>query len=451
MRIRSELGGLAIAGALALAQTGCGQAEGEQRPQWLVSVSTDAAIPQFGDRLLLEVLQADGTPACPGCRRLLGVAADWPVTFGIVPPEQHGRLLVRARLYRTAMAGADGLPRTARVIDAAGWLPDTPSSVSLALAMRCFGEAVELASKTTCQPSDGSRDDFPMLSPDTRQLEPGSWEYSKPAPCSGDVPDDMECVVGGAFLLGAPNPSFLFQSSSSGDDLYEDLTVEPLVVLSPFALDREEMTVARYLQLADEHGLQLPVPATAIGGEFCTYDPSSVQGSLPVNCISRDAARAACEAQGRRLPTEAEWEYAAGNGPAEDPFPWGIELDGCSHAILARGDDVNKECRASNGKTLPAGPVPVESTPDVNDFGLRNLGGSVAEWVADAHADYRDDCWAGQLLIDPRCDSSSTGYFAARGGSWPGSLRTARVTERGTVLNDRPNDAIGFRCALSAD
>src|SRR5262245_47584447 len=110
---------------LAAVLTGCGGAVGTPRPQWRVEVTTDASIPQIGDRLLLEVLHDEGQLACAECRRQFGVlgAEQWDFSFGVVPPDPEARFRVRARLYRSSRSGPDGLPEGSSLIDAVGLLP----------------------------------------------------------------------------------------------------------------------------------------------------------------------------------------------------------------------------------------------------------------------------------------------------------------------------------------
>jgi formylglycine-generating enzyme required for sulfatase activity len=151
-------------------------------------------------------------------------------------------------------------------------------------------------------------------------------------------------------------------------------------------------------------------------------NPSAFKGpELPAEQVSWSEARAYCEAIGMRLPTEAEWEYAARGGAA-----------GPRYGPL---DSIAWNLDNSDGKTHEAG----RKLPNV--FGLYDMLGNVSEWVAD---------WSGVYpstsVSDPRGPSSGT-HHLARGGSWfsvAGSVRASFRFESGI---DFRAAMIGVRCA----
>src|SRR6185503_1708058 len=113
--------GWMLVGAVA---SGCAGDPLDPPAEWVVAVSTDAPVPQLGNRLLVEFLDDDGALDCPSCRRIFGVgqAESWPVTFGVARVS-NAPLRVRARLFRSETAGGDGLPAGTALIDAMGRLP----------------------------------------------------------------------------------------------------------------------------------------------------------------------------------------------------------------------------------------------------------------------------------------------------------------------------------------
>jgi formylglycine-generating enzyme len=437
---------------------GCGGQTGDARDQWRVVISTDAAVPQFGDRVLVEVLDEQGEPACPGCRRQLGVPDRWPLSFGIVPPESGRAVRVRARLYRAAYAGNDGLPRGELVIEALGRLPSVRgvTDVHLRLSMNCFGIAADPTARTSCEADTGELVPEPELAGSSAPpLQAGSWPPGVAKACAGDVPSGMVCVEGGAFLLGSP--FFLFIGAAGAP------TPEKLVVLSPYALDTEEVTVGAIRSLVQNGKVEPPVErGQALDSEYCTYlgTDDETNDAMPVNCIRQEHAARVCEALGKRLPTEAEWEFAAGNTTLETTYPWGSDDDLCKHTIIGRGrlgsDFVSEYDFCLEDVDAPTGPAAGGHARDVTALGIKNLSGNLDEWVADRFSSYAAPCWTRpQPLVDPRCDEfvedpeSPLAEQSLRGASWEETGLKARAFMReATVLTSRVIFT-GFRCAKS--
>jgi sulfatase modifying factor 1 len=424
-------------GVLFAMSAGCSDVA-EPRPQWLVHVSTDAPLPQLADRLLVEVVDDDGD-VCDACRRELGAASEdeWPLSFGVAAPADGGRWRLRLRLYRARAAGVDGLPTPPLLIDLLAVLPpaDGVTDVEASLAMGCFGQPADVVADRSCVADTG------LVGP-VAELPRGDG--------AGEAPEGMVCIPGGVFLLG----SVEYLPYWSGD-----AAPEQLVQLSPFWLDRDEMTFERLEPLL-ALGLQPPVARdSAPGADLCAYVPGASDGAASVNCVSRAVAGAACELLGLRLPTEAEWEYAAGNLGQETAYPWTADdaaptEDICAHAHVARGR-VGEEYVEATTCLAPGesgGPATGGAPDDVTELGVRNLAGNLTELVADDFAPYLDPaCWAGgaTLLTDPVCAQSNASLHSTRGGAWDALPFSARVSERGATGNGF-NAAVGFRCARSA-
>lgn len=471
---------------VALATTACSSdqdgADGAARPreQWVVTIATDAPPPPFFDRVLVEVLDDSGALACGStCRRVFGFTdkSTWPLSFGIANTiaARH----VRARLYRSDHVLDDGSPMPPMLIDATGALPPLSLGagvvrVELDLMMDCFGVAANLEGSTTCDPNTKASAPEPVLArPPTTPLM-GSWPEGQLVDCARAAPEGMVCIPGGVFFLGGLLPGSPVVST----------TPEHLVKLTPFALDVDEMTVGKVRELANRRKIsadsELPQPQDPNPFKeesACTWLGKDVADNdeLPVNCVSRSAARAICSALGKRLPTEAQVEWAAGNTTLETDFPWGADPDACGRAIVGRGRTsleaplsaaTNTEiagCRAAAvAGVLPWGPVAGGSALDVTILGVKNLGGNVSEWTADRFFSRLDDegCWGRPtaLITNPQCDQPDrrTTSGVARGGNWAFIEAQARVVLRAVVtMNaDQPDGItprIGFRCALPLD
>lgn len=446
------LAGMVLAGLIA---SGCEGEVGPPLPQWIVVVSTDALLPQLGDRLSIEVLTEDGSLACPSCRRQLSAAdpASWPISFGVAP-RSDGRLLrVHAQLFRSISTGPDGAPVGNARIDRLISLPPAEPQlhIALPLPMRCFGVPASVAARQDCDPTTGmlGPEAVAVRSTDAGVLAVGTWPPGQPAPCPVAASPEMVCIPGGVFLLGdARAPSFQGPSYAT--------TPEHLVRLSPFLLDRQELTVGALRALRLVHP-EVPEPPLSSAGNGCAYEVTE-NDTMPVNCLSRDLAESICAAQGKRLPREAEWEYAAGNLGAETPFPWGADGDHiCAHAVVGRGGAKSNQvslCQITDAGTLDPGPAVEGSADGATALGLVDLGGNLGEWTADEFSPYDQGCWAAAppLLEDPRCDASPPAFIgqaSVRGASFQSRLLESRVTTRYSALPSTMDESRGVRCARS--
>jgi|GEM_PF-2492684 formylglycine-generating enzyme required for sulfatase activity len=174
-------------------------------------------------------------------------------------------------------------------------------------------------------------------------------------------------------------------------------TPEHLVDLSKFSIERREVSNVQYRHCIRKGG--------------CSEQPSSIPGAssyhrdarfndYPVMGVSWIAAVAYCAFVGRRLPTEAEWEYSArslktgGLGDTPRRYPWGSIPADCSKANIKGCDDsgLPKKAEAVSG--------------DQSDRGVFDLGGNVAEWVADRYDAY-SYCKGNQSLL-AACQGSTT-------------------------------------------
>lgn len=459
MSARPALGVVCLLSVLAGA---CGSGTAPARGQWKVLLSTDAPVPQFGDQIVVDVLEVGTSPQ----RRLFDASTPdrWPISFGVVPTDPQAPVSVRARFFRTATTGADGLPTSVAIIDETGTLPPIQgvTQVSFVLGMSCFGVGPSADGSKSCDPANGTLDPpkvLPVVPDESTLAVPGSWAPARTVDCNGAVPQGMTCAKGGAFLLGSP------RYYPTGTIL--DPTPEHVVQLSPFAIDLREVRVGQIRPLVAQGRLPPPLQKAsdpmALGG-LCTYlgPNDATNDDMPVNCVAWQDAKQACSLLGgKRLPTEAEWEYAARNMALESQFPWGSNSDVCAFAVVARGRPFVSgsmmteptDCSVANGMTFAPGPVAETTTANADvstALHLLFMAGNVDEWVDDVFAAYDEPCWqAGRLLVDPDCQQGASGpsQHSARGGAFNLLPYLAGAFYRD--VNDTPSEATGFRCAKS--
>ncbi|MFW5967193.1 MAG: SUMF1/EgtB/PvdO family nonheme iron enzyme [Persicimonas sp.] len=209
------------------------------------------------------------------------------------------------------------------------------------------------------------------------------------------------------------------------------------VTVDDFRLDTHEVTV-------EEFALFL----TYAGGQgYWNHDQyidpvddgfRPVEGAEdePIRNVTWDAANDYCRWAGKRLPTEAEWEYAAA-GEDRRRFPWGDDGRGCEAVNYFAG-----------GTFCEEGVVEVDANPDdATPDGVEQMGGNVAEWTADWYDNYPDDAGPRDNPTGP--DDGE--LKVVRGGSHLASGRWRRSRARRGAHPDRHSDDLGFRCAYDEE
>jgi formylglycine-generating enzyme required for sulfatase activity len=229
-------------------------------------------------------------------------------------------------------------------------------------------------------------------------------------------------IPGGTFLMG----------SNEGEP--GEMPVHEVTVPS-FEMTRTEVTVAQY-----ETCVVSNVCAEPSSDGYCSpemeYRNWGVAGREhnPVNCVDWKEAVAFCTMNGWRLPSEAEWEYAARSGGVDIKYPWGAQPASCSYAVMNDGGD-----GCGLGHTAPVCSKMAGNT----DQGLCDMAGNVWEWVRDCYGfNYQGTPTDGSAMEN--CPPSER---MIRGGGFGSLGYILRTTNRLAFFNDESAGYLGFRCA----
>ena len=200
-----------------------------------------------------------------------------------------------------------------------------------------------------------------------------------------------------------------------------------------FWLARTEVTVGAYKAFARETATRLPTAPA--------FNEAWQKDDHPIVNVTWDDARAYCAWVGSRLPSEAEWEYAARGGHPDWFHAWGNESPACAAGAPngARFDD-GATCRKAGTERVGVyGP---------NGFGLYDIAGNAWEWCADEwNANYSDAPSDGSAFEE----RSAVSRRVLRGGSWINGADYLRVSIRSRWFQNRGRDFIGFRCARDGE
>jgi len=212
----------------------------------------------------------------------------------------------------------------------------------------------------------------------------------------------MVLIQGGTFRMGDP-----FAVMPDDDHFRHD------VALRSFCMDAHQVTVAEYRACVEKGACAVPHD----NGVSCTYGQPA-KGNHPINCVDYLQAKQACEALGKRLPTEEEWEYAARGGSEARTYSWGEEQPSKRLSCY----DHHETC-------------PVDAHP-AGAFGLLGMTGNVWEWTSSPFVKY-----AGWIPSDE--------WRVYRGGSYSRRFpKWMKTWIRNRFRTDEWGAHLGFRCVV---
>ncbi len=242
-------------------------------------------------------------------------------------------------------------------------------------------------------------------SPSKKSLPPSSGQVSAPATRAQPTPPEgMVYVPGGTFQMGRND---------------EDEYSRPahIVTVSPFFIDRTEVTNEQYRVFVQQTGHR--APAHWRNGQI----PAGAE-RLPVVNVSWDDANAYARWAGKRLPTEEEWEFAA-RGTDGRIYPWGQQWQ----------KDLANVAESKRNRLVEVGSYAASASP----FGVLDMCGNVWEWTASDVYSYAEP---GKIISPGK---------VIRGGAYDVDRKRATTTYRGFVLPDKGYEKTGFRCARNIE
>ncbi|MEZ4373616.1 MAG: SUMF1/EgtB/PvdO family nonheme iron enzyme [Polyangiaceae bacterium] len=262
-------------------------------------------------------------------------------------------------------------------------------------------------------------------------------------------PDRTVGIPAGQYFMG-----------SDQDDALPNEKPSHNVKLKAFCIDLYEVTTSEYKHCSDMGKCRRAPKEVEWDGvtdkqrktysPLCNINDVEGRGDHPINCVTWQMADTFCKAQKKRLPTEAEWEYAT-RGPDGRIYPWGDEdptekhLNACGTECVKWGQEHGEKMmplyNADDGfpTTAPVGKYPAGKSR----FGPFDVVGNVWEWVADYEGPYTSDA-----QVDPH--GPKTGEKRViRGGGWNGSYKSwLRPSFRYAATPDTQSHGYGFRCAM---
>ncbi len=246
--------------------------------------------------------------------------------------------------------------------------------------------------------------------------------------------DEMVRIPAGPFRMGS--------DKKTDKNAYLVEMPQRSVYLDAYDIDKYEVTTVQYLKFVLATNRNPQVDWKFDGGNF-----QDTMIAHPIMHVTWYEADEYCKWAGKRLPTEAEWEKAARGEADARIYPWGNEMAGLS--------------RANYGRTGLSGPVrdrperlllypPIISVfkydNSVSPYGLFQMAGNVAEWVADW---YDKDYYKTAPDKNPKGPDKGT-QKAFRGGGWIDSTPSVRVSQRNGTDPKTSMNWMGVRCARDA-
>lgn len=299
----------------------------------------------------------------------------------------------------------------------------------------------------------------PALSQDTYQLPDGATVSTLDTFRECDVCPEMVVLPLGSFVMGAPLEEsaflhFITYRRKSGVQLgfAREGPEHEVEIDIPIAIGRNEVTFSEWMACVDAGGCRhTPDTTVAI---FTQTLQTTVQANHPRHPVAAvnfdDIAEYASwlntqvGAPVYRLPTEAEWEYAARAGTTTR-FAQGDDLDNTQANVIILPGDMDNYVPFPNPLPFPVMPIPVDELQADNPWGVRHMSGNVAEWTWTCRSERhlglaRSSEYLNIVLRSPPC-----AQYTSKGGHFSAVQELARLAYRGTPPAKARLGILGFR------
>jgi formylglycine-generating enzyme required for sulfatase activity len=287
----------------------------------------------------------------------------------------------------------------------------------------------------------GEKDPSPELSKRAAPAPPRAEPPPPPAAAPGKPGQVRTNAADGLAMVWIEGGAYRRGCSDGDSECEKDESPAHTVRLSrSFWLGRTEVTTGAYKKFSTATSRAMPAESKA--------NPGWADDALPMIRVSYADAAAYCRWAGGRLPTEAEWEYAARAGATANRYGSLPEIGWFADNSGRSPLDATKLAREQRGAYMPTlqsnanRPQPTAARKP-NAFGLFDMLGNVAEWTTDWHDLYP----AGTTeVLDPKGPADGEKRIA-RGGAWNFPASSLRLSARLKLSLDAVNDFTGFRCA----
>lgn len=243
--------------------------------------------------------------------------------------------------------------------------------------------------------------------------------------------DEMVRIPAGTFIMGSDR--------KSDRNAYRVELPQRKVFLDAYDIDKYEVTTVQYLKFVLATNRPPQVDWKFDGGNF-----QETMAAHPIMHVTWYDADEYCRWAGKRLPTEAEWEKAARGDQDARIYPWGDEMAGLSRSNFGRSG-LSGPVRDRPERLLLYPPIisVFKYENAVSPYGIFQMVGNVAEWVADW---YDKDYYKSAPDRNPKGPEKGS-HKGFRGGGWIDSTPTVRVSQRNGTDPKTSMNWLGFRCA----